>query len=254
MYLPHAYITVYDNESTDRSREIAEAWGCRVVSWNSGDIQNEYIQQNIKNDVWKTSSPFTEVQIDPQSQLSGKGWKIIVDMDEWVTVTEEQLAEEEAQGTSILRIKGVNVIGQSQDALLTDISPQEMQQWKQVTDWKPENKNLCFLAPPITQMNYTRGAHACRPEGERIQYSKHIYYNRHMENLGLPFLIRKFTLRKQRNRTMHAHQINLHYTDDISQLTERFQSTVQQSYIVDSFAPIQDQDQQYILETDYYYN
>jgi hypothetical protein len=252
-YLPHAYITLYDNESTDRSREIAEAWGCRVVVWSSGNQQNEYIQQNIKNDVWKSTTPFHEIQIDPRPECSGKGWKIVVDMDEWVAVTEEQLAEEESQGTSILRLKGVNVIGQSQDALLTDVSPQEIQQWNRITDWKPENKNLCFLAPPIAKMNYTRGAHACRPEGERVQYSRKIYYNKHMENLGLPFLIRKFTLRKQRNTTMHEHQINLHYTDDISKLTERFQTMVQQSYVVESFSPIPDPDEQQILETDYYY-
>jgi glycosyltransferase involved in cell wall biosynthesis len=250
-YLPHAYITIYDNESTDHSREIAEAWGCRVVRWSSENQQNEYIQQNIKNDVWKSATPFHEIQIDPRPECSGRGWKIVVDMDEWVAVTEEQLAEEEAQGTSVLRIKGVNVIGQSQDALLADVSPQEIQQWNRVTDWKPENKNLCFLAPPIAQMNYTRGAHACRPEGERVQYSRKIYYNKHMENMGLPFFIRKFTLRKQRNTIMHEHEINLHYTDDISKLTERFQTMVQQSYLLNSFMPIQDE--HYVLDTDYYY-
>ena len=253
-YLPHAYITIYDNESTDRSREIAEEWGCRVVSWNSENQQNEYIQQNIKNDVWKSAAHFTEIQIDPRPECSGKGWKLVVDMDEWVVVTEEQLAEEEAQGTTILRIKGVNVIGKSQDPQLTDVSTTDIHQWTQVTDWKPENKNLCFLAPPITQMNYTRGAHSCRPEGERVKYSRRIYYNKHMENLGLPFLIRKFTLRTQRNQVMNQRQINLHYTDDIAKLTERFESILQQSYVLESFAPIEDRDGTYVLDTDYHYN
>ena len=250
--LPHAYITIYDNQSTDRSREIAEEWGCRVVSWNSNNEQNEYIQQNIKNDVWKSATHFTEIQIDPRPECSGRGWKLVVDMDEWVVVSEQQLREEEEQGTTILRIKGVNVIGESQDELLADVSLHDFHQWKRVVDWKPESKNLCFLAPPITQMNYTRGAHACRPEGERIQYSRKIYYNKHMENLGLPFLIRKFTQRKQRNAVMQQREINLHYTDDVSKLTERFQSSVQQSYVLESFNPIDNTD--YVLETDMYYN
>ena len=250
-HLPHAYITIYDNESTDSSREIAEAWGCRVVVWSSGNQQNEYIQQNIKNDVWKSSTSFTEIQIDPRPECSGKGWKIVVDMDEWVVINEEQLAEEEANGTTILRIQGVNVIGKSQDELLADMTAEDIQQWNQVAKWKPESKNICFLAPPITQMNYTRGAHACRPEGERVKYSRKIYYNKHMENLGLPFLIKKFTLRKQRNAVMNAREINLHYTDDVAKLTERFQSVVEKSYVLDSFKPIDDEN--YVLDVDYHY-
>jgi len=249
--LPHAYITVYDNESSDRSREIAEEWGCRVVLWNSNNEQNEYIQQNIKNDVWKASTPFKEIQIDPRPECSGRGWKIVVDMDEWLVITEQDLVEEEAKGTSILRFKGVNVIGQSQSETVEDISPQEFHQWNRVVDWAPENKNICFLAPPITNMNYTRGAHGCKPEGERVQYSKKIYYNKHMEILGLPFFIRKFTLRKQRNSSMQQREVNLHYTDDISQLTERYQTMFQNSYLLEHFQPIDDDN--YVLEVNRYY-
>jgi glycosyltransferase involved in cell wall biosynthesis len=250
-HLPHAYITIYDNESTDRSREIAEEWGCRVVSWSSGNQQNEYIQQNIKNDAWKSESPYVEVKIDPRPECSGRGWKIMVDMDEWVTINEEQLAEEEKNGTTILRLKGINVIGQSQSETLEDISPYEIHQWNRVIDWKPESKNLCFLYPSITEMNYTRGAHACKPEGERIQYSKNIYHNKHMENMGLSFFVKKFTLRKQRNITMQQRSINLHYTDDVAELTNRYQSLLENSYLLENFGPITDEN--YVLETDYHY-
>lgn len=244
-------ITIYDNESTDRSREIAEEWGCRIVSWNSGNIQNEYIQQNLKNDVWKSESPFVEVEIDPRPEWSGPGWKIIVDMDEWLEITEEDLAYEEVEGNTILRIKGVNVMGQSNDSLLKDVSADDIQQWNRVVDWAPENKHLCFLTPAITQMNYTRGAHACKPDGTCIQYSKKIYYNKHMENLGLPFFIHKFSLRTQRNQTMHQRNINLHYTDDVLKLSERYFSMFENSYVLESFSPITDEN--HPLEIGHYY-
>lgn len=250
-HFPNAKITIYDNESTDRSREIAEKGGCRVVSWNSKNIQNEYIQQNLKNDVWKSESSFDEVQIDSRPDWSGPGWKIVVDMDEWLEVTEKDLAYETAEGNTILRVKGVNVMGQSQHPLLEDVSETQIHQWNRVVDWKPENKNLCFHSPSIQKMNYIRGAHACNPEGERIQYSKKIYYNKHMENLGLPFFIRKFTLRKQRNAIMHQHDINLHYTDDVSKLTERYQSLFENAYTLENFSPITDEN--YVLDVNQYY-
>jgi hypothetical protein len=251
-HFPNANITIYDNESTDRSREIAEEWGCRVISWSSGNIQNEYIQQNIKNDAWKTETAFIEeVKIDPRPEWSGPGWKIVVDMDEWLEITEADLAYEEAEGNTILRIKGVNVMGQSQHPLLEDVSPEAFHQWNLVADWDAENKHLCFLTPQISKMNYTRGAHGCKPEGERVQYSKRIYYNKHMENLGLPFFIRKFTLRAKRNEIMQTRNINLHYTDDIAKLTERYTSLFENAYVLETFAPITDEN--YPLFVGHYY-
>jgi hypothetical protein len=223
-----------------------------VVVWSSGNQQNEYIQQNIKNDAWKSASPFHEIQIDPRPECAGRGWKMIVDMDEWVVVTEAQLAEEEALGTTLLRIKGVNVIGESRDVLLTDVMPGDIQRWNRVLDWKSESKNLCFLSPPIENMNYTRGAHACKPEGDRIKYSHRVYYNKHMENFGLEYLIRKFTLRTQRNKVMQERSINLHYTDDVNELTRRFTEMKEKSYVLPTFDPIIP-DAKFVLDTDYYY-
>jgi hypothetical protein len=220
-YLPSAVITIYDNESTDRSAEIARTLGCEVVSWNSENIQNEYIQRDMRNNIWKKG---------PEN-----GWKMMIDMDEWLCVTESELREEEAKGTTILRVKGVNVMGQSQSPNLEDMTFDDLESLNRVVDWSQESKNLCFLTPLVREMNYTHGAHACFPNGPRIQFSEKRYYNKHMENLGLPFFIQKFVRRAERNKIMHAHQINLHYTDDIKKITDRYEELMGQSYVLESF-------------------
>lgn len=220
-YLPHAKIVIYDNESTDRSVEIAKEMGCDVVSWNSQNIQNEYIQKDMRNNIWKKG---------PEN-----GWKLMIDMDEWLCVTEDQLKEEETKGVTILRVKGVNVMGTSTSPDLTDVSYEDLENIQKVVDWSQESKNLCFLTPQVKEMNYTHGAHACNPKGERIIFSEKTYYNKHMENLGLPFFIQKFTRRAERNQIMHAHKINLHYTDDIKKITTRYEELMGQAYEVTSF-------------------
>jgi hypothetical protein len=163
------------------------------------------------------------------------GWKLMIDMDEWLCVTEDQLREEEEKGVTILRVKGVNIMGTSTCPNLTDLTHEDLESIPKVVDWSQESKNLCFLTPHVKEMNYTHGAHACSPKGARIRLSEKTYYNKHMENLGLPFFIQKFTRRAERNRVMHDHKINLHYTDDIKKITTRYEELMGQAYEVESF-------------------
>lgn len=53
-YLPSCKITIYDNESTDNSKELALLLGCEVITWNSNNIIDDYLYINIKNNCWKT--------------------------------------------------------------------------------------------------------------------------------------------------------------------------------------------------------
>ena len=199
-YLPNAEIVILDNESTDNSAEIAKSLGCKIISWKSpshdGIDDHYYIQ--LKNNVWKSVE---------------SGWILVCDMDEWLCVSEEQLQNELQNGTSILKVIGLNMIGDSQNKMLSDIEPQDIHRYI----YHPyENKSICFLKDKIDEMNYSIGAHCCNPEGD-VNHSSRTYINKHMEFLGEPFYINKYVERAARVKEQRKRfpNMGMHYTDDI---------------------------------------
>jgi hypothetical protein len=202
-YLPSCKITIYDNESTDNSVEIAKLHGCEVVSWSSNNIHNEYIQIDLRNNIWKKVN---------------NGWIIMADMDEFICVTETELLEEMNNGTNILQIEGKDMIGESDTLDLSDINLQEIKKYVENSN---ESKNLCFLREKITEMNYGAGSHFCYPEGE-IKYSLKKYINKHMNFLGLKFIINKNIKRYERNEEMRKIGWNGHYTIDTDNIIKNY--------------------------------
>lgn len=206
-HLPTCKITIYDNQSTDNSVEIATSLGCTVVSWSSNNIFNECLQISLRNTIWKNVV---------------NGWIIMADMDEFVCVTEPQLIEEAKQGTTILKIVGINVVGQSTTEDLTDI---DLQQLTKYVDNPMESKSLCFLREHIAEMNYGPGSHTCNPAG-KIKYSKNTYVNKHMEMLGLSFITNKIVSRYARSALMRKHKMSTHYTNDIATIKNKYMNTL----------------------------
>ena len=107
-YIPNCKITIMDNKSTDNSVKIAKEFGCNVIEWCSnrwdGIDDQKYVE--IKNNCWKSAED---------------GWIIMCDMDEWLCITQEELKNEKLNGTTILKTKGYEMIGESNEILLSDI-------------------------------------------------------------------------------------------------------------------------------------
>jgi hypothetical protein len=208
-YLPSCKITIYDNESTDNSVEVAKSLNCDVITFSSQNIQNEYIQQELKNNCWKNIE---------------SGWVIVADMDEFLCVKESELIEEKKQGTTMLNVLGVDMVGESDTIDLTDI---DFQQIKKISTENSHNnsKKLCFLRESIVEMNYLKGAHVCYPVGD-ITLSSNIYINKHMNYLGLNYYINKMIKRYERNEIMRQHHLNGHYSNDIEEITQRYKNAL----------------------------
>jgi hypothetical protein len=197
--MPSCNITICDNESTDNSVKIAKELGCSVLSHNSNNISNEDIKISIRNNIWKTCE---------------SGWIIMADMDEFVCVTEDELMNERKLGTSILKIQGYEMIGESKTLDLSDINLHEIKKYV-TNDW--ESKHICFLREAITDMNFGPGSHKCNPKG-RVTYSSKTYINKHMNSLGLNYLIDKIKNRYERTHQNRKKGWSRHYAKDIHEI------------------------------------
>jgi glycosyltransferase involved in cell wall biosynthesis len=203
-YLPSCKIIIYDNESTDNSVEVAMSLGCTVISWSSNNILDEDKQIYLRNTIWK----------DIKS-----GWIIMADMDEFLCITENDLLEEITRGTSILEIKGYDMVGESETLDLSDIDLQEI---KKYVDNNFESKKLCFLREKIIDMNYGPGSHYCNPTGE-INFSLNTYINKHMSILGLKFFTNKNIKRFERSIEMRKKCMAFHYKNDIEMIKKDYE-------------------------------
>lgn len=212
---PNCYITILDNESTDDSVSIAISKGCRIHSWCSDQSIDDGKYIDFKNHFWK------EVCHCQDQDPDTSDWIIMADMDEWLSISLEELEEEDAKGTTILSTIGYNMTADSQKEDLSDI---DLHGLTKGLFWETECKSVCFKRAEIQEMNYAIGAHSCRPVG-RIQFSERKYVLKHMEPLGLAFMITKFTNRYKRTekkRLQGEHWAGMHYTDNIAKITERY--------------------------------
>lgn len=209
---PNSKITIYDNYSTDASVTIAKDLGCEVCPWNTEDQINDHLLIDLKNTAWK----------------SADDWIIICDMDEWLCVTEADLKSEEKKGTTILKVKGYNMIGNSQMENLEDVDLQKIS----MGIFNPyECKNICFDARQIANINFRLGAHHCSPDGPVVNYSEKEYILKHMDELGFPYKCYKNKIRYERSERMRK-QFGMcqHYVNDNSILKATLDRLQQECY------------------------
>jgi hypothetical protein len=204
-FFPSATITIYDNESTDNSVEIAKSLGCNVISWNSNNAIDDFKYKEIKNNCWKHVED---------------GWVIVADMDEWLCISENDLINERESGTTIINTKGLDMIGESNREDVNDINLHSIVKY---IDNPFLSKKICFYRNSIEEINYEVGAHSCSPIGN-IVYSSNIYHIKHMNFLGIPFILNKTLKRHERSENMRKIGLAIHYINDTEQIINQYNS------------------------------
>jgi len=165
---PSCRIVVYDNESTDNTAQIAIDNNCKVVSYSTNNQLSDSAYLKIKNNVWK------EAETD---------WVIVVDCDEFVDITENDLIELESNKKTIVKAVGYNMCNIEGLTELADI--------RYGVRAEQYDKSILFNKKFIQEINYEAGCHTCNPKGV-VNYSTEIFSLYHMHLINEQSLVDKY--------------------------------------------------------------
>jgi len=169
-YSQYGSVTVFDNQSTDNSVNIAKQFGANIIEFNSDDKYREDILINLKNNCWKESSA---------------DWVIVADVDEIVYHKRLELALERSKGTVILP---------HMFEMFYNVFPTTSGQIYDEVKMGIELRSKMFLFRPdkIKNINYEPGCHFAKPEGEYILDVKSGIIAMHFKYLSLNYVIDRY--------------------------------------------------------------
>ena len=120
------------------------------------------------------------------------------------------------------------MIGRSNRENLADINISKID--RAVYD-KKYSKNICFNTNYLKAINYSIGAHRIKPSGKVI-YSQRIYILKHMDYLGLPFVIKKKRERFKRNIKNLKKRTGIQYTDKADVAEAQYFKMLNKSFVI----------------------
>lgn len=193
---PNCEITIYDNMSTDNSRQIAFKNGCKVLEYDSNNEIRDDLYLEIKNNCWKQAKT---------------DWVLICDVDEFLDINQEQLEKEDC---SIILSKGYNMVNLEDDLIFDNI--------KFGIRAKQYDKYYLFNKSKVKEINYEAGCHSANPKGE-IKFSKNVYNLFHYTMLSEQYLINRYRRNFERlSKENKKHGWGIQYSDSEQTIRDRF--------------------------------
>ena len=162
-------IVVYDNGSDDGSQDVARENGCEVIDYThlSGNSLNDGLHARMKSSIWK------EAQTD---------WVIVSDLDELIDLTEEELQQEEAAETTILKTEAYTLVNMGNDY--------DLGAMKYGLRDGGYDKKICFNKKFISDINFGVGCHTANPIGT-VKFSDKTYIIHHYRDLNEDHVVKK---------------------------------------------------------------
>ena len=198
---PNCEIVIYDNQSTDKTKEIALKNGCKILEYNSNNEIRDDLYLEIKNNCWKDSNT---------------DWVLIVDTDEFIYINEQQLKNEESLGKTIISFEGWNLITMSDNPDIIDL---DLKCGSRAAQY---DKSYLFNKKFIKEINYSAECQYCTPKG-KIQYSENKYLMCHWKALGLNYMINRHTeFGKRMSKQNLDKGWGVHYLDNSTQIRDNW--------------------------------
>lgn len=195
---PECKIIVWDNQSTDRTQQIALENGCEVIEYDTGGKLDDGTYLKIKNETWKAL----------------EGWVIVADVDELCDINHEDLYHEAKQGTTVVKFEGWNMVN-----LWDNMDVDSIAYGVRAPHY---DKSFCFDASKIKEINYSPGCHSASPKGE-VKYSDKAYRCLHYKYININYMIaRHSTFAARLSQRNIEHGYGCHYTYSPEKIRNEF--------------------------------
>lgn len=168
---PNCKIVVYDNESTDGTKNICLSTpNLQYIPYHTGNKLSDSTYLKIKNNAWKHADT---------------DWVIVCDVDEFLDVNESNLNDNQ----SIYKAKGFNMFNLDN---LQDIT--EINYGLPAVQY---DKSILFNRKRLTEINYGAGCHHCEPQGDVVfsVINPPLY---HMKFLNVDYIVQRYKMYSER--------------------------------------------------------
>lgn len=200
---PNCKIVVYDNESTDGTKNICLSTpNLQYIPYHTGNKLSDSTYLKIKNNAWKHADT---------------DWVIVCDVDEFLDYNQTML--ELSNNDTLFKSKGYNMCNVEN---LEDIT-----QIKHGVRAIQYDKTILFNRKHLTEINYGAGCHHCEPHGDAKLsiLQPHLY---HMKFINVDLLVNKYKSYASRlsdeNKEMRW---GYHYEQEEWLIREEFKNTLQ---------------------------
>lgn len=185
--------TIFDNYSTDASRQIIEDNGGQIVDFGTTEFRDD-INMDIKNNCWKNADA---------------DWVVVCDMDEWIECDDAFL---ENTLSTIVKPHGYEMVGFSYnlDKIVRGLR------------YKKYDKCILFKPGAINEMNYGAGCHKCNPVGNLV-YNTETIPMYHMKFFHPVYLIKRYKILAKRLSQINKDNMwGFTYTKSIKDILKRY--------------------------------
>ena len=196
--------TVYDNFSTDNSRNIIKNNGAELLDYDSNNEIRDDLYIQIKNNCWKNTDA---------------DWVIVCDIDEWIECSDTLLNQENC---TIFKPMGYEMIGNTYN----------LDRIKRGFRYKKMDKCVLFKPDEIKEINYNVGCHICNPIGNII-YNVSPVPLYHMKYFNVFYILKRYRqLVKRLSKTNKDNLWGLTYTKGAKDIFIRYATIYKHSTVI----------------------